>query len=57
MESALKLTPEEVLSTGGGSYEILNWVVVWGVMRGKPAAVLDYVPSYNIGSAWAYWTP
>jgi aromatic ring-opening dioxygenase LigB subunit len=57
VESALKLTPEEVLSTGGGSYEILNWVVVWGIMRGKPATVLDYVPSYNIGSAWAYWTP
>ncbi len=57
VETALKLTPEEVLATGGGSYEILNWVVAWGVMRGKPATVVDYVPSYNIGSAWVYWRP
>lgn len=57
VKSALALTPDEVFATGGGSYEILNWVVVWGVMRGKPAEVVDYVPGYNIGSAWAVWRP
>ncbi|AFA39826.1 hypothetical protein Pogu_1799 [Pyrobaculum oguniense TE7] len=57
VRSALALTPDEVFATGGGSYEILNWVVVWGVMRGKPAEVVDYVPGYNIGSAWAVWRP
>jgi len=57
VEAVLRLTPEEVLKTGGGSYEILNWVVAWGVAGGKPAVVIDYVPAYNIGSAWAYWRP
>lgn len=57
VEAVLKLTPKEVLATGGGSYEILNWVVAWGIMEGKPAEVVDYVPSYNIGSAWAVWRP
>ena len=57
VKSALALTPEEVFATGGGSYEIINWVVVWGAMGGRPAEVVDYVPGYNIGSAWAVWRP
>ncbi len=57
VEGALSMTPDEVLATGGGSYEILNWVVVWGIMGGKPAEVVDYVVGYNIGSAWAVWRP
>ncbi|RFA97598.1 extradiol ring-cleavage dioxygenase [Pyrobaculum aerophilum] len=57
VEAVLRLTPDQVFSVGGGSYEILNWVVLWGIMRGKPAEVIDYVPGYNIGSAWAVWRP
>jgi Uncharacterized conserved protein len=55
VEAALNIRPEDALATGGGSYEILNWVVVWGAVEGRPATVMDYVPAYNIGSAWAYW--
>jgi len=49
------LTPDEVFKTGGGSYEILNWTIAWGVVGGEGCDVIDYVPSYNIGSAWVIW--
>lgn len=55
VKSILELKPEKVFETGGGSYEILNWTILWGIMGGAKAEVLDYVPAYRIGSAWAIW--
>jgi hypothetical protein len=47
------LTPDDLMNSGNG--ELVNWIIAAGMVEGKKAQVVDYVPLWHIGLGYVYW--
>ncbi len=48
-----EMTPDDLMNSGNG--ELVNWIIAAGMVHGKRATVVDYVPLWHIGLGYVYW--